>query len=91
MLLLEAPGWFAGFLAPEPVCVEESVAEVPIAQDPASCGHARISRLGVMRFDLPPYRVYLVNCAACGGTYSTRTLRLKSRASRLPPLGMDQK
>jgi hypothetical protein len=49
----------------------------PSSQDgnPASCGHARFQRIGIQKAPVPPYRLYLMTCRACGTTLATMTLR----------------
>ena len=53
---------------------------------PPDCPHSRLVRLGIQRFPFPPYRVYLLRCAACSTTLTTGTLREQRGDGAAPPL-----
>jgi len=52
---------------------------------PSDCPHARLVRLGIQRFPFPPYRVYLLRCAACSTTLTTGSLRDQKRTPAPAP------
>jgi hypothetical protein len=54
--------------------------------DPATCAHARNTRLGIQRFPFPPFRVYLLRCQRCATTITTDSMReLRNRSDTSEP------
>ena len=41
------------------------------------CSHRLMDRAGIQRFPVPPFRLYLLHCRACGTTLSTHSLRIE--------------
>jgi hypothetical protein len=53
--------------------------------DPGLCSHPKVERLGRQLLPCPPFRVFLVNCLACGDTLTTDTVRKAHEDVRARP------
>jgi hypothetical protein len=54
-------------------------------QDPATCTHGRLRRIGIQKSPLSPHRLYLVTCLFCGTTVTTISLRKFLEGRGTPP------